>query len=293
MRISPRTVRQALKYDKLVVPLLRANLSVEQARQELRWIQQELPKAEWPLAVQKRALKVPLQYILQSQPFGPIDIKCREGVLIPRWETEEWCLRLAELLITSSKPLKILDACTGTGCIPLLLNHRLNEHNPGFAQITAFDVSKHAIQLAKENLLAYATKYPVSAPFVEFKHHDIFERGNFQADLVVSNPPYIPIHDYHTSVANGGVEESVRRYEPSTALIGDNEFYTALVDLVLECGAQGFVFELGYELQAKYVRDALDGTWSIETVYDGAGNVRCVVGWTEMSFLEGMKEDKD
>ena len=118
MRISPRTIRQASK-----VPLLKyflaANRTLENAKQELKWVQQELPPQKWTWAAKRRLRLVPLQYILGSQPFGELTILCKENVLIPRWETEEWVGHLLNILEKNSKLLKVVDVCTGTGCIPL------------------------------------------------------------------------------------------------------------------------------------------------------------------------------
>ncbi|KAG7821708.1 hypothetical protein KL928_000183 [Ogataea angusta] len=84
--------------------VLKSRFPASQAAQELRWIQQELPKSQWQTAVEQRARLVPLQYILGSQPFGDLTIKCKPGVLIPRNDTEEWCEALKQVIAKSNGP---------------------------------------------------------------------------------------------------------------------------------------------------------------------------------------------
>lgn len=300
-RISLSLVRRAFKTSPLLPPLLRANPNIEQARQELKWIQNELPQGQWKNAIWRRSQLEPLQYILGSQPFGPIDIMCRPGVLIPRWETEEWCSRASSSLETSyqDQQLKIVDACTGSGCIPLLMSHQLL--NSVTVSVTGFDVSDDAYSLAQDNKIAYTKAF--RNPPVTFKKADLFDKtltnklDIHEADLITSNPPYIPQIDYESSLFLNGVEKSVRKYEPSLALIGENEFYDALIrNLVLPSSASGFIFELGYEVQALYVRNLMKShqDWRIGTMGDTNGKLRCVVGWkaqSRMSTLSNICDD--
>ncbi|EEH41332.2 hypothetical protein PAAG_03618 [Paracoccidioides lutzii Pb01] len=111
--------------------------------------------------VRQRARGVPLQYILGDQPFGELEILCQRGVLIPRPETESYTTRTANLLLSKFKfksesdkhppTLRILDLCTGTGCIPLLLHSLLAPAFPQL-QICGVDISARALELARENL---------------------------------------------------------------------------------------------------------------------------------------------
>lgn len=242
---------------------------------ELRWIQNELPSSQWRNAIVRRGQLEPLQYILGSQPFGPLDIKCRKNVLIPRWETEEWAMKVAEK--ANGKKLSVLDVCTGSGCVALLLKHQIG------GPVAAVDLSDDAIALAEDNRESLKLD-------VEIQKGDVLQDNFYSThfdkpfDLVVSNPPYIPKEDYEAPVSANGTERSVKLYEPRMALVGHLEFYKALVENVvkpLQCNA--FVFELGYEDQANYTKLLLQPGWETATWKDSAGNLRCIYGWRSPS----------
>lgn len=282
MRISPRLVRLARKSSPQAIALLRAAGGLEAAQNELRWIKNELPKSQWSSAIARRARLEPLQYILGTQPFGSLEILCEAGVLIPRWETEEWATKLADL-IREIGPVNAVDACTGTGCTPLLLKHEAPESTFG-----AFDISETAVSLARKNAERLACNIAVV-------QGDVFDRSLGEkwhsVDLVTANPPYIPKEDYDKPLALDGPEKSVRMYEPRLALVGHVEFYSALMtNLVLPLECSGFVFELGYEEQVEAVaRMAPDG-WKTGRYYDSAGRLRCVVGWRERSRMAVLEQ---
>ncbi len=218
----------------------------------------------------ERSKGKPLQYILGSQPFGDLDVICRPGVLIPRSaalpslyqrvsltvvpfprpETESITIHLASLITEAfcrqtrldlirdigsigyhhKSPLRILDLCTGTGCIPLLLHALLAPTFPHL-QIAGVDISPAAIALAKENVahniaLGYLRQNDAKSQ-LEFCAGDICAEtdgeaartenqwvGNTAWDIVVSNPPYISPRDFDTTTA-----KSVRNYEPHEALV--------------------------------------------------------------------------
>lgn len=303
-RISPKLVKQALRDSPLLIPLLRANPNLEQAKLELRWIKSELPRSQWLDAIRRRSKLEPLQYILGSQPFGALDILCRRNVLIPRWETEEWVLKISALIrkhhIRSDKQLNILDVCTGSGCIPLLLNYELSEVQNIPLNIHACDISKDAVGLSIENLKKYGEKYPLSSKNVEFSKGDVFDEdilknilSNKELNLVTSNPPYIPLHDFNSPVHINGIEKSVRQYEPSIALLGENEFYEALIkNIILKLHLESFVFEVGYTEQVEFVANMLQENinWQCGMMKDSSGNVRCVVGWLKNSKMNYLQE---
>lgn len=228
----------------------------------------------------------PLQYILGSQPFGSLEIRCEPGVLIPRWETEEWVQKLIEIL-RPLRPLTMVDACTGTGCIPLLIKHELPKW-----QVSGFDISDKALSLAKTN--CHRLDVHVNVHYGDLFDNEAMKRCG-EVDLITANPPYIPLEDYRKPVSLHGPEQSVRLFEPQLALVGHLEFYTALVDLVRALNCKGFVFELGYDQQVEATATLLSKDWEVGSYYDLAGRLRCVVGWrkdSELTLLHQLVQDR-
>ncbi|KAG7665781.1 uncharacterized protein J8A68_000606 [[Candida] subhashii] len=215
---------------------------------------------------------------------------------VPRWETEEWCTKLSELLVIGLKntkdEIRIVDACTGTGCIPLLLNHELSQ--AGFkTDIHGFDVSGKAYDLAMENL---SRVHGQADGNVTFQLGDVFNARVLEqigvtkpVDLITANPPYIPIEEYEKPLYHQGIERSVKLYEPKLALVGDWEFYYNLLEhVVLPSHAKGFVFELGYQEQADFVHKYLKDNpfWQVGSRDDSRQNIRCVIGWKKGTDYE-------
>jgi len=166
-------------------------------------------------------------------------------LLIPRPETEFWALKLADVIIKSSPqaaPTSVLDICTGTGCIPLLLAAVLPE---GSFTAVGVDSSTSAVALAGENVrhvqgpnndLSPRRRNPVTMLLGNlwddsfFTKH-IYDRGPF--DVVTCNPPYIPRQEYDK------LPPSVRDHEDVLALLGDKNgerdglsFYRRLVEVL-------------------------------------------------------------
>ena len=147
----------------------------------------------------------PVQYIIGVASFDDMDLEVGEGVLIPRPETEE----LVEWIASEAQhSAKIVDVCTGSGCIAIALRRRLSN-----SRVWGIDISKEALNIARRN----AQKF---APSVEFIEGDAL--GDFsqcvegKVDVVVSNPPYIPIS--HRELMRPNVTE----HEPSIALFVDD-----------------------------------------------------------------------
>ena len=129
----------------------------------------------------------PVQYILGSAHFMGLDLVVREGVLIPRPETEELVNALI-IALESDFDGAILDVGTGSGCIALALKKHLSR-----AALYAIDVCEDALTIAEEN----AQKLNLD---VGFSQCDILsETPENYFDVVVSNPPYIT-HDESSSL---------------------------------------------------------------------------------------------
>lgn len=265
-------------------------LPLAQAKSELKWIKLELPENQWEKAVQERAQFKPLQYILGSQPFGKLDIRCKEGVLIPRAETEEWVTDLAGWLDNTLPVKNVLDYGSGSGCIALLLASLPTR----LGQIYGVDKSLDAVSLAQENKLINKTILGQALERVHFFQGDLFKQSlpeeQNRFELLVSNPPYIPEKDMNEA---GGVEPSVLKYEPRDALVGDTEYYQKLVELLPKIDANAFVFEVGYPGQASFTRQLLPKEWHCGLRHDSAGHARNVVGWKDAKFdcLEDMIDE--
>lgn len=161
----------------------------------------------------------PIQYIEGKKYFSGREFFVRQGVLIPRPETEE----LVELAAQACKPnAKILDIGTGSGCIAISLSKKLPE-----AEVHAWDISEAALEVAKQN------NEQLSAS-VHFEQHDILTyqaTGEEAFDLIISNPPYI------TESEKAEMEANVLAWEPSIALfVPDNDpllFYRRIGELAL------------------------------------------------------------
>ncbi|KIX95035.1 uncharacterized protein Z520_09345 [Fonsecaea multimorphosa CBS 102226] len=150
--------------------------------------------------VGKRSKGMPLQYIIGNQPFGNLDIICKRGVLIPRPETEMYTEKVGSLLLSalttdsaidlgpqSRRKFRILDLCTGTGCIALLLHSILKPPAansgsnlglpPGISiEILGIDNSEYAVSLAQKNLVHNISQkllHPDAASDVSFQNVDV------------------------------------------------------------------------------------------------------------------------
>jgi len=209
-------------------------------------------------AARRRAAGEPLQYILGEWDFYGRTFFCREGVLIPRPETE--LLAEAALLYLDGESTAADLGC-GTGCIGLTL-----AAEKGCA-VTLFDVAREPLDLAREN----AKKFNIANACV--RHGSIFEGPQGQKwDVVVSNPPYIKTGEL------GTLQAEVRR-EPALALDGGEDgldFYRAIAALWAPAANRALLLEVGAG-QAEAVARLLHGQGTVRTLQDYAGIPRIVV----------------
>lgn len=277
VRLAPCLFRAAQRRHWLLPLLLRATRNLEEAQRELQWLWQG--SKSWGILLKRcrmRSRQYPLQYLLGDQPFGELVVKVHRNVLIPRWETEEWTMKLANAIRLSSPRfektgLRILDLCSGTGCIPLLLYHELYPHI-GTLRVSSADISSHCIHTAKENLRSYGYNSKVRVIQDNALKPRLLSTETF--DLITCNPPYIPLRDFTVSTS-----KSVKLYEPKLALIGDLVFYNNLVRYWLS-KTNAFFYELGYQHQYDYVKDNIDtNVWSIHQYKDSNNKLRCIYGY--------------
>ena len=131
---------------------------------------------EYQALLSKRAERIPLQYIVGEQEFMGLKFRVNSNVLIPRQDTETL---VEEALKVIEPGMRVLDMCTGSGCI--IISILKNTTNVDGA---ACDISKQALNVAKENAR-------LNGVFVDFERSDLFERVDEMYDVIVSNPPYI------------------------------------------------------------------------------------------------------
>lgn len=205
----------------------------------------------------------PLQQITGKAYFMGLEFTVNEHVLIPRQDTE---ILVEEALKRMSENARILDLCTGSGCILLSLLYNKNK-----AKGIGIDISDEALKVAKRN----SSDLYIDAEFVK---SDLLEKAEGTFDLIVSNPPYIP-----AKVIEGLMEE-VRDYEPHLALDGGEDGLDFYRRIVTEAGAHlnpggWLIMEIGQE-QGEDVSQMLShaGYEEIAVVPDLAGLDRVVLG---------------
>lgn len=151
----------------------------------------------------------PVQYVVGEAWFYNMKLKVNENVLIPRPETEE----LVQLVLSAASSLQtstptVLDIGTGSGCIAIAV-----KKNMPAASVTAIDISKEALQVAKENAANQHTA-------IQFLQIDFLEEAQWAKlptfDIIISNPPYIPINEKEK------LDTNVTAFEPHQALFVPN-----------------------------------------------------------------------
>lgn len=224
---------------------------------------------------EKRRRRIPLAQILGRQSFYGLDFFVNEDVLIPRADTE--CLvdlvleDYAELAKTekgNSLPLRILDLCTGSGCIGI----SVAKHLP-YQELLLVDLSEKALAVAKKNAEMHLGEN------VRLLQSDLLtEVQGKKYSLLLSNPPYI------VSRVIPGLEREVSEYEPKMALDGGEDgliFYRRIAKeakAILLPGARLYL-EIGYD-QGESVKDIFqkEGYEAVEVFPDLSGNPRVVRG---------------
>jgi len=170
----------------------------------------------------------PLQYIFGETDFLGLKIKVNEHVLIPRPETEEM---VSDIISKVEDPKKIIDLCTGSGCIALALKNQFNN-----SEVIGVELSESALKIAKQNAVD-------NNLLVEFINNDVTDPDLKcpNADLIVANPPYVTESEKNLMQAN------VLDYEPAMALfVPDNDpllFYKAIIQLAVDnLNNEGWLF---------------------------------------------------
>ena len=215
----------------------------------------------------RRNARIPLQYIVGFQNFMGEDFEVREGVLIPRPETELLVNLAFEKLKGYKKP-KVLDLCTGSGIIAITVAKNIEK-----AKVTASDLSADAVNLAKDNAKRLHAD-------IEVKTGDLFEPfcGKFtnkKFDMIISNPPYIKTDDIET------LQIEVREHEPHMALDGGEDgldFYKRILENAYKYLTKNgtLLMEIGCDQKEAIIDIAkgLENYRNIEVQKDYAGHDR-------------------
>lgn len=216
--------------------------------------------------IKRRLRREPLQYIIGKTEFMGLEFKLTPAVLIPRPETEILVERALETLkkeFADRKTPKVLDIGTGSGNIAISLAKFLGDK----ITVIGIDISKEAIELAKENAQLNGVKN------VEFIQLDLFDQkliNEFkkQFDLIVSNPPYIAVDEIEN------LQDEIKKFEPRHAITD---------------GANGLSF---YKRIAKIGKELINETGFIlvEIAYGQAENVKKIFTDADYGQIEIFKD---
>lgn len=251
--------------------LLQGCLNVSRSRLFLLYDQQVDPEQEqlFNEFVFRRCRREPLQYILGCCEFWSLDFYVTPAVLIPRPETEFLLEHMFSTLVLERDipGLKVLDLCTGSGVIAVVLAREYNH-----AAVTAADYSPDALTLAQKNIarhgLAERINLICADLFTSFRIDQVF-------DVIVTNPPYVIAGDLP------GLEPEVRDWEPELALSGGKSGMDIIEkicrDAVHHLKPGGWLFmEIGADLEepVEYTFTSSGRYEQVRIVQDWAGRPR-------------------
>ena len=222
----------------------------------------------------RRTDREPVQYIEGTAPFMGYDFEVDENVLIPRMDTE---ILVAEAVKAGTKlcrerihgtSVRVLDMCTGSGCI--IESLYLSLKKDGYLiEACAADISEKALEVAEKNAERLGAD-------VKFFKGNLFEKVDGAFNMILSNPPYI------RSDVIAGLEPEVKDYEPKTALDGMQDglyFYREITEHAGEYLIDGgiLMLEIGYDQGMEVSRMCRDnGYTDIKIIKDFAGLDRVV-----------------
>jgi release factor glutamine methyltransferase len=226
---------------------------------------------EYMKLIELREKKMPIKYMLGECEFMGYVFKVREGVLIPRPDTEV----LVENVISRVKERgykRICDVCTGSGIIGITVAKECEE-----TEVLCLDISSISLETAMENAKNLGVSERVEVVFSDLLGYALERELRF--DVIVSNPPYIRTSDI------GGLMADVKEYEPFEALCGGEdglEFYRKITEqsMMLLRKDGMLAFEIGYDQRADVMNILAEkGFGNIATAKDLSGNDRVVLGF--------------
>ena len=223
------------------------------------------------IAVKRAKTKAPIQHILGFSYFMGEKYIVNSNVLIPRDETEILVLECYKLLKNKKNKIDILDIGVGSGCISCALAKKLVDYD---IEILGVDISLEAIKTALEN----ADKLDLIRKII-FRKSDIYSkiRDCEKFDLIVSNPPYIPLKEKNNLQAEVGFEPEMALFAPDEEGV---EFYKKIIkDAHKFLKTDGFLaFEIGIN-QSEIIKKMLDdnGFKDIKIIKDLANIDRVII----------------
>jgi release factor glutamine methyltransferase len=230
------------------------SLPPAEQKREMETLQSDERVAELDAILQRLLTGEPLQHITGFTFFDDLKIDVSPAVLIPRPETEELVRWISESLPKEFTG-NITDWCTGSGCIALALKNRFPQ-----AHICGYDWSEAALEVAEKN----AAQLQLS---VCFERRDALseETSAEKADVLVSNPPYIP------ETMQADMHVNVREFEPHMALfVPDDDallFYDALTKrAIAELNPGGMLFFELHEDYASSTKEMVEKTGAFASV---------------------------
>lgn len=208
--------------------------------------------------VVRRAAREPLAYITGTREFWNLSIEVSPAVLIPRPETE-LLLEAALEHFHRGQALRILDVCTGSGCVAVGLAREFPK-----GDVVASDISEEALDIARRNVARYGL-----ASRVRCVGADLLAGLQVPFDLIVANPPYIPAGDEKT------LQPEVRDFEPSGALFAGSDGLKIVRRLITEAaealapdGILIFEFGAGQSIAIEQLIEAVPELNLLEVKHD-------------------------
>ena len=208
----------------------------------------------------------PIPYIIDRAPFFDMDLYVSPAVLIPRPETEQ-LVETAVSLAKSHNYKRIVDAGTGSGCIPIALARELLHTN-----IEATEISGEALTVARRNAAEFAPDR------ISFHQGNLLEPISEPIDLITANLPYVTDHEWTM------LDDGVKLYEPELALKGGLDGLDIIRELLIQATGKltsdsAILLEIGWKQGQASVKlaESIFPTAHIELKQDYAGQDRFVI----------------
>lgn len=221
--------------------------------------------------ISRRLAGEPVAYIIGEWEFYGLPLDMSRDVLIPRADTEVLAARAIDLAKAAGEGARVLDLCSGSGCIGLAVAANAPE-----CRVVLADLSEEAIKICKQNVRRNDLNARVTCVLADAMQPPSSVLWDF--DVIACNPPYIPSGDL------AGLDVSVRDYEPMTALDGGEDgldFYRAVASKwggALRLGGT-LLFEVGYDQAGDVEKIMAQSDFEhIQTHRDTAGIWRVVEG---------------